>query len=65
MRSLTTFAAAAVLFCAGCGPSGPPAVTLFEDPFGAALADGNPVLVFEYPALFEMAGEGIRVRENP
>ncbi|MCM2328689.1 MAG: pyruvate dehydrogenase complex E1 component subunit beta [Lysobacter sp.] len=24
---------------------------------GAALDDGNPVLVFEYPALFEMAGE--------
>lgn len=24
---------------------------------GAALADGNPVLVFEYPALFETAGE--------
>ncbi len=24
---------------------------------GAALADGNPVLVFEYPALFEMAGD--------
>jgi pyruvate dehydrogenase E1 component beta subunit len=24
---------------------------------GAALADGNPVLLFEYPALFEMAGE--------
>ena len=30
---------------------------------GAALDDGNPVLVFEYPALFEMAGElsGARV----
>jgi pyruvate dehydrogenase E1 component beta subunit len=24
---------------------------------GAALADGNPVLVFEYPALFETSGE--------
>jgi regulation of enolase protein 1 (concanavalin A-like superfamily) len=41
MRILMTLAAAAVLLGAGCAPTAePPATALFEDPFGAALADG-------------------------
>ena len=41
MRILMTLAAAVVVLGAGCAPPAePPATVLFEDPFGATLADG-------------------------
>lgn len=65
MRILMTLAAAAVLLGAGCAPPAePPATVLFEDPFGAMLADGWS-WVREDAKAWRLEGGTLHVRALP